>query len=103
MLSIIELASPFAMTTGNDILEICDGREKDEIACLSWIAGVTSGIDATQRWSHTCVVSFPQGSIRSQYRDIVVQYLIGHPATRHLVPNVLALVALRDAYPCPTK
>lgn len=44
----------------------------------------------------------PDGSDSFQYARIVVKYLTEHPERLHEPGSVLALFALREAYPCPS-
>lgn len=94
-------ASSYGMTTGNDVLAVCEQQDAgDGVVCIAWISGVTQGIEASGTVTKAHLVCFPKGSTNGQYRDVVVQYLRSHPEQRHWPSGGLAMIALADAFPC---
>ncbi len=91
--------------TGNEFLEMCRGNNFEQGYCLGYIVGLGDGISGLQilevdrsRWSPICR---PKGVTAAQLRDVVVKYIDDHPEERHTVMMVLAVVAMRAAWPCP--
>jgi hypothetical protein len=87
------IAAPSAHAmSGNDLLTLCLSRDD---AAGSYCLGYIGGIVETSP-----LICAPAEAARSQGRDIVVQYLESHPERRQLAAPILALGALKQAWPC---
>ncbi len=91
--------------SGNRLLDSCKSNETG-IFCLGYVMGVSDGIASRQlvesstaplSWRPVCA---PKGMSAGQLRDVVVKYLDDHQEERHEAASVLALVAMRKAWPC---
>jgi hypothetical protein len=86
------------MTSG-ELLERC--RQPADTSASGYCAGYTTGIaDTLARTGHICVLP---GVKRSEFRDIVVTYMNGHPDDLHSPAAYLARVALEHEFPCQGK
>ena len=91
--------------TGNKFLEWCRGIAAEQGVCLGYVMGLDDGISILQssetdrsRWSPICK---PKEVTASQVQDVVIKYLDDHPEKRHEMIAILAIVAMRAAWPCP--
>ncbi len=80
--------------TGNDLLKICQQETKGDTAyCMGFILGVTDVLgDASFTFIHSEKATvesmvrtpcFPKETTPEQLRDVVVKFLVDHPAVRH--------------------
>jgi hypothetical protein len=95
---------PPAFLDGNDLFRICSDHG-DQGFCTGYVAGVTDAFLAVNALKavglalpSTCPPIEHQPP--DQVRDVVVQYLTAHPATRHNAATHEALAALLAAFPC---
>lgn len=92
-------ANPNAIT-GDDLLKLCT----EEVFMHDWCADETSNM-AYQLDLDRAVCPPYLGRYRSPYglsRQIVVNYLIAHPAQRHRHETDVIAKALIEAWPCAT-
>jgi hypothetical protein len=83
--------------TGNDLLEKC--RHDDSIkdtGCMMFIQGFINGAEA---FAPKRYFSVPNEATLGQVRDVVLKYIVDHPAERHQLAGVLITWALHDAFP----
>ena len=93
-------------TSGNDLLHMC--QMPSPLACIRYIEGISDMQDAlliakTDRRFHDTIACIPDGVSELQLRDVVLQYLVANPSTRHINAAVLAWMALRTSFPCPAE
>src|SRR6516162_10003933 len=78
-----------AFASGNKLFRVCSDHDHDGAQgyCLGYVAGVADAFAAANALKarglampSTCP---PEGLEQDQVRDVVVQYLTAHPATRH--------------------
>jgi hypothetical protein len=96
-------ASDYEFTTGNDVLRAC-ASEKATVAigCASYLVGMAQMSDFYGRLDGSRqTVCLPESPTNGQLRDVVLEYVKAHPATRHLPSEALALSAYHEAFPCP--
>jgi hypothetical protein len=69
--------------------------------CLGWMNGLAKGI-LLGEISHGKIteVCFPKGNSFGQMLRIVNKYIDQHPEWEHRGTEVLAMLALKDAFPC---
>jgi hypothetical protein len=89
--------------SGNELFRICHDSAQGD--CRAYVMGVTDSFMVANalKASGLAIPSFcpPKGHlVPEQVRDIVVQYLTAHPATRHTAATHEALAALQAAFPC---
>lgn len=90
------------MGTGNDVLAICSSTETDDqMGCFMWIKGVIGATYVAMADVKTCVFELPSGVTGLQEMDVIRAYLKSHAEVRHLPGAVLAMRALKEAFPCP--
>jgi hypothetical protein len=97
-----------ALKSGLDLLRECEGRVEPvkvigEIACASYLQGVidTYGFLSSMLRPEAKNTCLPERGIQvEQFMLIVVRWLNAHPSDLHRPARLLALVALRDAFPC---
>jgi Rap1a immunity proteins len=85
--------------SGNDLLRECEAKGTSGYSlCLGYIMGV----DDTMR--HIPIYGFSECSssevTAGQIKDIVVQYLYNHPATRHTSASGIVVMAISESFPC---
>lgn len=107
--------------TGNDILETCSAKDRPilEAFCSGYVIGVVEGTkwgaalafsaaaggeDSTAELNYvvdqflgTCA---PEEVQYSQFKDVLVKYLLENPSIRHESARTLAKSALNEAFPC---
>lgn len=90
------LARETAIDDGNDLLTACSTSEG---YCLGYIRGLSNGVDMilAQKGKRIC---YGQNVTLGQVRDVVVDYVRRHPATRNQNSMVLTAYALGAAWPC---
>lgn len=91
--------------TGNQLLSSCDTKISGEgLQCLAYLEGLIAGAlftgDPITKPDPLCL---PDRVTMGQVRDVVVEYLRTKPAVRHFPGGLLALAALRNAFPCSQK
>jgi hypothetical protein len=94
-----------AFLNGNDLFHVCsDGRDVVRQICEAYVEGVADtvmGVTALKanglERPSTCL---PKGIPPEQVKDVVMQYLTAHPATRHQAAASEAWSALQAAFPC---
>jgi hypothetical protein len=91
---------------GNKLFRLCSDHNRDgaQGACRGYVMGVMDAFRVANRvkelglpWPSTCP---PKDLAPDQAKDVVVQYLTAHPATRHTAATHEALAALQAAFPC---
>lgn len=80
--------------TGNTLLQRMTGSEVEKVAALSYIAGISSGLDLGG------VLCFPRGVTVGQGYEIVKKALEAYPSTRHEDAGLLSYIALNQVFPC---
>ena len=97
---------------GNNLYEFCTAKEDDIIyggMCLGYLFGIadlvkiflTKGIfmDVDGVKNQVGIICLP-GVTGQQLKDVVVKYLRDYPEKRHLQARLIAVDALRKAFPC---
>ena len=94
----------YTMNTGNEALAMCrpSADSSDQLVCAAWVNGAQEGMVTMQIVTNQRFFCFPTGSTVGQYIDVFVAYLQAHPADRHNPSGALLLIALREAFPCPS-
>jgi hypothetical protein len=91
---------------GNDLFRLCSdhGHAGAQGECLGYVVGLADAFRVANAikangfaWPSTCP---PKDLAPDQARDIMVQWLTAHPATRHNAATHEALAALLAAFPC---
>ena len=101
------LTNPFDMTGNKFLADYCrDPNEFGSGLCIGYVMGLSDGIAVQQDlllnkprilWQNICR---PEGVTSGQLRDVVVKYVEDHPEKRHEPVWLLAIVAMRSAWPC---
>jgi len=93
-------------TTGNDLLEYCESKERPFPTglCLGYVLGAgdvesTEGASFPDR-ERSCV---PDDVTNGQMVGVVVKYLKDHPEERRMLAAVLVVEAMTKAFPCSSK
>jgi len=96
----------FAVSSGNELLNVCQSNGTQFGRCIGFIEGVSVGVELGEAFhghkdlSDVCI---PANVTNGQLKDIVLVYLRQNPATRH-EPAVYAVVrSLRGAFPCGSR
>jgi hypothetical protein len=91
--------------TGNVMLPHCRELVQDDEATTP-LAGLCAGMITTLFWSQPMFSAqhrfcAPKGVVtRGQSRQVILRYLESHPEKLHLDIRLLALDAMREAWPC---
>ena len=98
-------AQRVSTTTGNDLLQLCESKDKFEQAfCIGYVTGITDveGFDSAiyPERQRSCIA---EKATSGQLSDIVVKYLKDHPEERHLQAAILVVKAMGQAFPCKAK
>jgi hypothetical protein len=91
-----------AFYSGNDVKQICDDSARTS-TCVVLIAGILDGIALMDSLTGTPIICVPAGVTTGQAADIVKRHINNFPQGRHLAASGLALAALLEAFPCPSK
>ena len=89
-------------TTGNELLEACEGSEPFQQAfCLGYVTGA-SDVDGAEGAAfperrRSCV---PDSVSNGQLKDVVVKYLKDNPEERHILAAILVVKSVAKAFPC---
>jgi Rap1a immunity proteins len=85
---------------GNKLLRFCQSGRGDPLVfvCTGYIEGVTDLLVTGA--VKPCRVLIPLDVKGDQVKDIIVQWLILHPADRHNDAAQLVTLALLEAFPC---
>jgi hypothetical protein len=97
-----------SFVNGNKLFRLCSAHDHGEAQgyCLGYVVGVADAFTAVDALKapglanairSTCP---PEHVDADQVRDVVVQYLTAHPATRHNAATHEVLAALLAAFPC---
>lgn len=90
--------------TGNDLLQRCSSDATlDFVECVTYLKGVQEGAQAGATFGGKCIFALPDGVTMGQLRDMVVQHLQSHPATRHYPASGLTVETLVAAWPCQVR
>jgi hypothetical protein len=93
------------MFSGNVMLPHCRALVDDDQATTPE-SGLCAGVISTVFWSqgfareHVKFCAPKRAITRAQTRQVVVRYLENHPEKLHLDIRLLALEAMREAWPC---
>jgi len=99
-------------SSGNYYLTLCKNnslacREFIDATWANYLAGVATGAnislnvpDGFRKIEKLAGYCFPAGVVRSQIRDVFVNYLQDHPEQRHLDGYYLARTSWQKAWPC---
>jgi hypothetical protein len=90
---------------GNELYGLCTGDQLGQMQCMRYIEGVTDGIAVTQisDEQNARAVCVPKAASIEQLTDVTVRLMKDQPDKRHLHASTLVWVALKQAFPCPTK
>lgn len=95
LLLFVPLVAQAEFMSGNTLLQKINSTEvMDRMLALGYVMGVS---DAYQNKGHCAGQQVTSG----QTRDVVKLYLERNPAVRDLSADLLSLVALGEAFPCP--
>lgn len=100
LLGLLALSPVAQADSGNELLEHCTdmtgwfGRGY----CVGYVAATVDAIFAVKQAYGREIACLPNGTTKGQAMDVVVQYLIQHPATRNYMGEPVA--ALAQAFPC---
>lgn len=85
--------------TGNALLDRCATNDTGTVLCIGYVEGVAdlSGLLDAANGSPQCI---PTSVMSAQVRDVVIDYLKHHPATRHEPAANLVLQAIHEAWKC---
>jgi hypothetical protein len=95
--------------TGNGLLEICTNLdERAQSLCTGYITGVADAFEVYPPGNNCKSVAASffcllEGVTNGQVKDVVIEYLKSHPATRHELSLGLIVNAFKAAWPCPKK
>jgi Rap1a immunity proteins len=91
--------SQFFMS-GNKLLAVCTDESTANV-CTGYVIGVTDAMHWFQAAGIMVKADCPPNKLESkQIKDIVVEFLIAHPARRHVDAYSLASTAITEAFPC---
>jgi hypothetical protein len=91
---------------GNGLLQLCAADNQGEaLLCTGYIGGVVDGFRVYPPGDNckSVAASFycvPESVTQGQIKDVIVDYLKNHPATRHDPSLGLIVSALKAAWPC---
>jgi hypothetical protein len=89
--------------SGNDLLHDCtdDNAITQKSFCLGFIMGIWDAAVVEEGVVHPSKSKFviPEEANLGQLKDVVVKYLIEHPAQRHLNAGLLVVIALKETFP----
>ena len=87
---------------GNGLYGVCSTPQLGEQGyCLGYVVGTLDTLfDAQEKGTMPQLVCVPGNVSGNQVRDVVVNYLAGHPEQRHFAASSLVLRALSMAFPC---
>jgi hypothetical protein len=67
--------------------------------CFGYLDGIADAMaNGDSVWGYRVCV--PAGVTTAQLRDVAVQFLQSHPATRHVLAGQLMAMAFSEAFPC---
>jgi hypothetical protein len=95
-----------SFVNGNELFRVCsDDHDVAQVYCKAYVAGVMDaifGVNAMKANGYTIPSTCPpeEHLAPDQVKDLVVQYLTAHPATRHHAAAGEAWHALLAAFPC---
>jgi Rap1a immunity proteins len=92
-------AQVISFVDGNVLLEKCTGSPMEQRQCTSYIAGVSDEM-AIQRRREGKPECLSSGIEIAQLRDLTLNYLGTHPATRHYSAAELIHDAINSAFRC---
>jgi hypothetical protein len=93
---------------GNELFRVCSDHDHGGAQgyCMGYVVGVTDAVMAVNALKAngmaipSACIPWEEHVKPDQVRDIVVQYLTAHPATRHNAATHEAWLALLAAFPC---
>ena len=87
--------------SARDLLDSCSSKESSsQIVCLWFVIGVREGMRWGSRESNTCVLDTEVATDGQTLKEIVVEYIRARPQHMDKPAGLLAMVALKEAYPC---
>ena len=109
----------FPETSGNAFVRLCSAVEKhkttDEesahaISCIGYVAGFMDGVsvypsfaEAKTKQKVPELFCRPERVEHGQIVSIALKYIRNHPEEAHHPTQLLIMVALGEAFPCPSK
>jgi hypothetical protein len=94
----------WAQFTAMMLHNICaSDDERENTGCDMWIGGFEAGLFAAQAASpkDRRITCLPNGFTGGQAKLIVIKFLKDHPNILHEPADVVAFVAISQAFPCP--
>jgi len=83
--------------SGNEFLQKCENPDNAPVECVSYVAGVTDGLEMTGSSAGFCP---PEGVTYGQSLRIVVKYAKDHPESLQKRTGLLVLASHAEAFPC---
>jgi hypothetical protein len=100
-LLVLGSASARADLSAGDLFDSCTSKETpSQIMCLWFVMGVREGMRWGSRESKTCVLDTEIATDGQTLKEIVVEYIRARPQHKDKPAGLLAMVALKEAYPC---
>jgi hypothetical protein len=96
-------AKESSIATGNDLLRSCESSGGEGSYCLGYITGVYRGFTAGTAFANKTYICLPPDVEVGQGAMIVTKFLRENPVELHRPSELLIVLALTKAYPCPPK
>lgn len=99
--SILLAAIGAQFESGETLYRKCTGQDLElRHTCQGYITAVADSMVMYESMGAEALVCLPAGTTKGNVTDTVVAYLQKNPSKRRLAASGLAILALKEAYPC---